>query len=584
MIGQQERWEEAMTSRSKAWVAVGAVLVALGLGLLAIILGTRYATRHVPGNTLLAIDISGPIPEITTDTPFGDLFGPTPLSRQDIRDGLVQAASDPRVRAVRVKVGDFATGFATIEEIHGLLEKVGKAGKATYAYMDTAGEFAPGNRQYFLASACKKVVLNPLGDVNLIGLSFRIPFIRGTFDKLEIQPDFPGIGDYKSARFFYTQKEFTPAHKEMMQWLLSSLSSQMIAGIARGRGMDPKQVEGLVQGGPYLGPDALKARLVDGLADWETFIEEHNSDGGHKLDEVSLRRYLKAGRPDRSGTEIAVVTAVGGIMRGESGYSPVPVFGGDIMGSDTIARAFRDVRESTAKAVVFRINSGGGSAVASEIIRAEMVKTAKKIPVVVSMGDVAGSGGYWITCGAKRVLADPGTITASIGVLTGHLAMSRFWEDKLGITWGRLDSAPNAAIFGELEPWTPEQQKVVQSFLDRIYADFLQRVSASRNMTREQVDAIGRGRVFTGEQAKERGLVDALGGFDEALAEAKKLAGLKSDAPVELTFYPRARSIWQRLMDRNDDAEARMLAMLREALSGRIVTPGPVWLAPITIQ
>lgn len=573
-----------MTSRSKAWVAVGAVLVVLALGLAAIILGTRYATRHVPGNTLLVVDISGPIPEVTVESPFGDFFGPRPLSRQDLRDGLMQAASDPRVRAVRVKVGDFATGFATIEEVHGLLEKVGKAGKATYAYMDTAGEFASGNGQYLLASACKRVVLNPLGDVNLIGLAVRSPFIRGTLDKLEIEPDFPGIGDYKTARFLFTQKDFTPAHKEMMQWLLDSIARQMIDGIARGRGIDPKQVERLVQGGPYLGPDALRAKLVDELNDWETFVDECGTQGGRKLDAVPLRKYLKAGRPDRSGTEIAVVVAEGSIARGESGYSPVPLFGGDVMGSETIARAFRQVRDSGAKAVIFRINSPGGSAVASEIIRAEMVRTAKKIPVVVSMGDVAASGGYWITCGAKRIVADPGTITASIGVLTGHLAMSRFWEDKLGVTWGRVDLAPNAAIYGDLERWTPEQKAVVQNFLDRIYGAFLERVSASRNMPRDAVDAIGRGRVFTGEQAKARGLVDRLGGFDEALASARELAGLKPDAPVELTFYPRARSVWQRLMDRSDDTEARMQAMLREVLAGRAVTPGPVWLAPIQVQ
>ena len=573
-----------MTSRAKAWVAVGAVLVVLVLGLLGIILGTRYATRHVPGNTLLLIEISGPIPEMTADSPFGDIFGPRPLSRQDLRDGLVQAASDPRVQKVVVKVGDLQAGFATLQEIHGLLQKVRKAGKETYAYLDTAGEFSPGNAQYLLASACKKVVLNPLGDINLTGLAIRSPFIRGTLDKLEIEPDFPGIGDYKTARFFYTQKEFTPAHKEMMEWLLDSITRQMIDGIASGRGMDAKQVEGLVKGGPYIGPDALRAKLVDELNDWQTFLEENTTHPDKGLERISLRKYLRAGRPDRSGTEIAVVVAEGTILRGESGYSPVPVFGGDVMGADTIARAFQQVRGSGAKAVIFRINSPGGSAVASEIIRAEMVRTAKKIPVVVSMGDVAASGGYWITCGAKRIVADPGSITASIGVFGGHLAMSRFWEDKLGITWGKLDAAPNAAIYGSLDPWTPEQRMVVQKFLDRIYDRFLKNVSASRNMPRETVDAIGRGRVFTGEQAKDRGLVDTLGGFDEALAAARELAGLKPDAQIELTFYPQARSIWQRLMDRNDDAEARMQAMVRGVLAGRAVTPGPVWLAPILVQ
>jgi len=573
-----------MTSRAKAWVAVGAVLVVLVLGLLGIILGTRYATRHVPGNTLLLIEISGPIPEMTADSPFGDIFGPRPLSRQDLRDGLVQAASDPRVQKVVVKVGDLQAGFATLQEIHGLLQKVRKAGKETYAYLDTAGEFSPGNAQYLLASACKKVVLNPLGDINLTGLAVRSPFIRGTLDKLEIEPDFPGIGDYKTARFLYTQKEFTPAHKEMMTWLVDSITRQMIDGIASGRGMDAKQVEGLVKGGPYIGPDALRAKLVDELNDWQTFLEENTTHPDKGLERISLRKYLRAGRPDRSGTEIAVVVAEGTILRGESGYSPVPVFGGDVMGADTIARAFQQVRGSGAKAVIFRINSPGGSAVASEIIRAEMVRTAKKIPVVVSMGDVAASGGYWITCGAKRIVADPGSITASIGVFGGHLAMSRFWEDKLGITWGRVDGTPNAAMYGSLDPWTPEQKAAVQKFLDRIYDRFLTNVSAARNMPREAVDAIGRGRVFTGKQAKERGFVDTLGGFDEALAAARELAGLKPDAEVELTFYPQARTIWQRLIDRNDDAEARMQAMVREVLAGRAVTPGPVWLAPIQVQ
>jgi protease-4 len=565
-------------------MAVGVVLVVLVLGLLGIVLGTRYATRHVPGNTLLLVEISGPIPEMTADSPFGDIFGPRPLSRQDLRDGLVQAASDPRVQKVVVKVGDLQAGFATLQEIHGLLQKVRKAGKETYAYLDTAGEFSPGNAQYLLASACKKVVLNPLGDINLTGLAVRSPFIRGTLDKLEIEPDFPGIGDYKTARFLYTQKEFTPAHKEMMTWLVDSITRQMIDGIASGRGMDAKQVEGLVKGGPYIGPDALRAKLVDELNDWQTFLEENTTHPDKGLERISLRKYLRAGRPDRNGTEIAVVVAEGTILRGESGYSPVPVFGGDVMGADTIARAFQQVRDSGAKAVIFRINSPGGSAVASEIIRAEMVRTAKKIPVVVSMGDVAASGGYWITCGAKRIVADPGSITASIGVFGGHLAMSRFWEDKLGITWGKLDAAPNAAIYGSLDPWTPEQKVTVQKFLDRIYDRFLTNVSASRNMPREAVDTIGRGRVFTGEQAKDRGLVDALGGFDEALAAARELAGLKPDARVELTFYPQARTIWQRLMDRNDDAEARMQAMVREVLAGRAVAPGPVWLAPILVQ
>ncbi len=570
-----------MTSRSKALLAVAAVVAVLAIGVLAIVLGARYATSHVPGQSVLAIEIAGPIPEITQANPLGELFGGRVVSRQDVRDALVRAATDARVRAVRVKVNEFQAGFATVEELRALLAAVGKSGKLTAAYLETAGEFAPGNGQYLLASACRRVVLNPLGDVNLTGLSARTPFIRGMLDKLGVEPDFPGIGDYKTARNFYTQKGYTSAEREMMTWLLDSLSSQMVAGIAASRGIEPARVQELMAKGPYLGPDARKSKLVDELADWATFVEETGKTATGHLEEVSLRRYLRAGRPNHSGATIAVLVAEGSIMRGGDGSS---LFGGDVMGSDTMARAWRQVRESDAEAVIFRINSPGGSAVASEIIRAEMVRTGARIPVVVSMGDVAASGGYWITCGARKVIADPGTITASIGVFGGHLAMSRFWEEKLGVTWGRLDGAPNADIFGSLDPWRPDQKAVVQKFLDRIYDAFLERVSAARKLTRTQVDAIGRGRVFTGEQAKARGLVDELGGFDEALTAAKQLAGIAPGADVKLEFYPKLRPIWQQMIDRSDGEEARLRAAIKELLSGRVQAPGPVWLPPIEVR
>ncbi|HVN75299.1 MAG TPA: signal peptide peptidase SppA [Thermoanaerobaculaceae bacterium] len=572
-----------MSTRTKAFLAIGCVLIVLGGGLLAITLGVRYATRHVPGSTLLTMEIAGPIPEVASDSPFGDLFAPRTLTRQDYRDALVQAAADPKVRGVRVKIQEFSAGVATIEELRSLLAKVGRAGKPTAAYLETAGEFAPGNAQYLLATGCKRIVLNPLGDVNLVGLAARTPFIRGTLDKLEIVPEFPGIGDYKSARFFYTEKDLTPAAREMTTWLLDSVSGQVAAGIAEGRGMTPAEAGALMRRGPFLGPAALDAKLVDQLADWEEFAESCRGQDGRALEEVPIRRYLKAGKPDRSGTPIAVVVAEGEILRGENGYSPVPLFGGDVMGSDTIARAWRQVRDSNARAAIFRINSPGGSAVASEIIRSEMLKTAAKMPVVVSMGDVAASGGYWITCGANRIVADPGTLTASIGVFAGHLDMAKFWDDKIGVTFGRVDTAPNGSLYSTVDPWTPDQRRAAQAFLERIYDAFLQRVASSRKMTRGQVDDVGRGRVFTGEQAKERRLVDEVGTFDDALAAAKQLAGLKPDAPVELVFYPETRTFFERIVER-EDAGTKWQAMVKEALAGRVVTPGPVWMPPIQIQ
>lgn len=571
-----------MAGRSKVFAVLGClVLVVLG-GVLAIVVGVKMTMRRLPSSAVLHLEITGGIPERSSEEPWAEFFGPREVSRQDLRDALVKARNDTRIKAVRVKIRDCFAGLATVQEVREQLQAVAAAGKPTYAYLETAGEGYSGNMAYFLATGCQKVVLGPLGDLTLIGLKAEVPFIRGTLDKLGIEPDFPGIGDYKTARNFYIEKDFTQAHREMTSWLLSSVGRQVARGIAQSRGMTEAQVQALMAQGPYLGPKALELKLVDAIQDWDSFAEETVKGEGENLEVVGLRRYLRSGRPDRNGTPIAVVVAEGAIMRGESGFSPVPFFGGDVMGAETMARVFREVRESDAKAVIFRINSPGGSAVASEIIRVEMERTAKEKPVVVSMGNVAASGGYWITCGARRVIAEPGTITASIGVFAGHLAMAKFWEEKLGVTWGELATSPNADLFGSLHPWTPEQRQVIQAWLDRIYDQFLERVAKARGLSRERVDSVGRGRVFTGEQALELGLVDRLGGFDVALEEARKLAGLRDDEPVELRFYPRRVEIFERLLRRDEEEQARAwLALLAQ---GKAALPGPVWLPPIVVR
>ncbi|HNX48705.1 MAG TPA: S49 family peptidase [Thermoanaerobaculaceae bacterium] len=572
-----------MKTRSKALLVIAALIAILVGSSVLMVGGAWLIARHVPGKALLTVDVAGPLPERVPESPFGELFGPRPVSLQDLRGALVRAATDPNVRGVRVRVGELQAGFAAVQEVRDLLVKVGKAGKATSAFMETAGEGTSGNLQYYLASGCQKVVLGPLGDLNVMGLASRSPFIRGTLDKLEILPEFEGIGDYKTARFLYTEKDHTPASREMTTWLLESLSSQMAADIAAARGMEPAGVRDLVASGPYSGEEAVKARLVDEIEDWHGFQDNMRTRGGTELSEVSLKRYLRAGRAFDSGETVAVVLAEGGIQRGESGYSPMPLLGGDVMGSDTVARAFRQVQKDHPKVVIFRIDSGGGSATASEIIRQEMLRTAREIPVVVSMGNVAASGGYWITCGANRVIADRGTITASIGVFSGHFATERFWADKLGVTYGKVDTTPNAAAFGDVGPWTAGQRALTQRWIGNIYEAFLTRVSEARKLSREEVDAMARGRVFTGEQAAQKGLVDELGGMEMAVAEARKLARLAPGADVELVYYPRQKPLWRRMMER-DDETARLRQTVEALASGHITVPGPVWMPPIEIR
>jgi protease-4 len=431
--------------------------------------------------------------------------------------------------------------------------------------------------------------LNLVGEVNLIGISARSPFLRGTMDKLGIVPEFPGRGDYKTARFMYTQRDFTPAAREMIGWLVDSLMDQMVDGIASSRGMSSDEVRELIDRAPFFGSEAHDAGLVDTLEDWPEFTDRVASRASGRAEVVGVRSYLERARASRGAQKIAVVNGIGTIMRGPSGRG-FSLFGSEeVMGSDTISRAFRDAREAHGvKAVVFRVDSPGGSALASEIIRKEMVRTAEKIPVVVSMKDVAASGGYWVTCGAQKIIADPGCQTGSIGVLAGHLNMDQFWADKLGVTFGRLDAGRNANIYGSLENWTDEQRAIVDRMLDRIYDDFLDRVSAARKMDRDAVDAIGRGRVWTGAQALERGLVDELGDFDRAVEAARELAGIAPDARVELVDFPKVRPWWQEMFQHQyeDEAAARAaLAELEQAWqTGRITTPGPVWMPPVFVE
>jgi protease-4 len=575
-----------MAKAYRYFIGAGCLLIVFGMVIFAILL-RGLSTPSLPKEMVLSLRLAGPIAEVTAEDPLAELTGDQPTSLRKLRQALVRAAEDDRVQGLRVRIDSVGGGFSTAQEIRSLIARVGAAGKWTAAYMDTAGEFSSGNLVYYVASACDEVVINPQGDLNLIGLSAATPFIRGTFDKLEIRPEWPGRGDYKTARFMYTERDYTAAHREMTGWLLDSIMDQLTQDIADSRGLESEEVMSLIDRAPFIGEESVKVGLVDRMDDWTSFVSGLEEEHG-EAKAVSVRSYLKRDRKTNRGQKIAVVTAVGTILRGSSGESFNPFFGGPIMGSDTIARAFRNVRKASGiKAVVFRIDSPGGSAVASEIIRQEMVRTAEEIPVVVSMSNVAGSGGYWITCGAQRIVADPGTIAGSIGVYAGHLNASGFYRNKLGITFGRLDRGVNANIYGELEDWTDEQRAVVDRMLDRIYDDFVERVSEARDMTPEAVDAIGRGRVFTGVQAWENGLVDVIGGFDQALVEAKKLADIEPDAQVQLVDYPRVLPWWQQLgkKRRDDVAILKRVEALEEWLvTGTIPTPGVIWMPPITIE
>jgi protease-4 len=370
-------------------------------------------------------------------------------------------------------------------------------------------------------------------------------FLRGTFDKLGIYPDFYHIGDYKNATNVYQEKKYTPAHREADQALLEDLYHQYVQGVAESRRITPQEAGQLIARGPFSSPEALTAKLIDRVAyadEFRALVDKKN--GGHDS-RVSVKEYLN--RTDRGGhSKVAVILASGMILPGKSANNPL---GGEVMGADTIAEQFKSAREDDSiKAVILRVDSPGGAAFASEVIRRELLLTKKRMPVVVSMSNVAASGGYWIAMSANRIVAEPGTITGSIGVLSGKFNLLGLYE-KLGLTKDHLVTAENSTFDWSFQNFTPAERDSMQRYMHEIYDNFIRGVAEGRKMDVAAVDKIAQGRVWSGERARNLGLVDELGGLDTAIASAKKLANIPAGEKVDLVYLPPLKDIFQQIHD-----------------------------------
>jgi protease-4 len=521
------------------------IIVVVALPILAII-GVIYARRIKP-HTVLMIRIEGEIPELAPQNSLQDLLNGPTTTVTDITEGLERARTDPHITVLELRVGETTMSMGKIQEIRDRIEAFNRARKFSIAYL----EFAT-NRSYYLASACQSLVMLPKSEFHLHGMMASSTFLRGTFDKLGIYPDFLHIGDYKNATNVYTEKKFTSAHREATKGLVDDWYRQFVQGVAQSRNLKPEQVGELIAAGPYNSDDAPATGLVDRVAygdDVRDFVDKKN----HGYDRrISLHQYL-----DRSekftADKIAVIYAVGEIGPGRSAASPL---GEEMMGSDTIARQFRRARnDDSVKAVVVRVDSPGGVAYSSEVIRHELELTKAVKPVVVSMSDVAASGGYWLAMSANRIVAEPGTITGSIGVLMGKFNIRGLY-DKLGLSTDFVATTANATLEYPYQNFTPAQRETELKNMRETYRDFLEGVAEGRHMKVEDVDKIAQGRVWTGERARQLGLVDELGGLHTAIARARQLAGIPADEKVSLLPLPEHRSFFGRLLESSDDDSA----------------------------
>ena len=503
----------------------------------------------VPGTTILEANFEQPLVEDIPETTTAKFALQDRTTLRDVVDALDRGAADDRVKGMVARIGAVPMGMAQTQELREAVARFRSHKKFAVAFAETFGEFGPGNNAYYLATAFDQIYLQPSGDVGLTGVMLETPFIKGTLNKLGASFHGDHRYEYKNALNTFTETKYTAPHKEAMEKVMNSWVGQLKDGICSARQIPPDQFQNVVDKGPYLGKEAVDAKLVDGLA-YRDEVYDQVKKKASDAEFLYLDKYLdRAGRPHDKGKTIALIYGAGGVTRGKSEYNAVN--GSQNMGSDTVAAAFRAaVADKDVKAILFRVDSPGGSYVASDTIWHEVVNARKAgKPVIVSMGDLAGSGGYFVAMAADKIVAQPGTITASIGVLGGKVLSAGFF-DKIGISWDEVHNGANATMFTGVEDYTPAEWQRFQDWLNRVYVDFTSKVADGRKLPKDKVLEIAKGRIWTGEDAKGLGLVDELGGFDTALNLAKKSANIAEREEVKIVVFPHKKTLLESLLQR----------------------------------
>ena len=552
------------------FTAIGIVTVLAFIGGGALLWRLAASGPTLPDTIVLRAELGAGLATGAGEDPLSELVFGGKQTLRDFLDALERAGNDSRVKGLYARLGGDALGLATCQEVRDAIRDFRAKGKFAIAFTDSFGEFGPGTRPYYLATAFDEIWLQPLGSVGLIGLHSDIPFFRGALDRLGILPSFAHREEYKTAMNSLTETAMTPPQREEIEDLLRAASGQIVRGIAIARKLSEAQVSGLIDRGPLVADEAKAARLVDRIGYRDEAITRARERAGSGAELVSLSRYLDgAGHPHDSGPKIALIYGVGLVTKG--GGTPTPLIGDHELSAQEVGRALRQAfGDPEVRAILFRIDSPGGSAVASETIWREVVRAREHgKPVIVSMGDVAGSGGYYIAAPADKIVAEPGTLTGSIGVLAGKVVVTDLLHE-LGITDDSAQRGANAAMFSVFEDFSPSGRERLENFLDVIYRGFKEHVATGRHLSEEQVEAASKGRVWTGDEAKERGLVDELGGYDVALRLAREAAKIPAGQPFKLAVFPREKStietIYNRLFNVDRDSDAASPAAVQGLL------------------
>ena len=500
----------------------------------------------VPSNAYLVVRVEGDLADASSDTVFESVLGARRNGTRAIVENLRKAKADRRVSGIIVRPAGLSSAYwARLQEVRDAIVDFRSSGKPAVAHLEYGGD-----REYFVATACDRVFLLPTSPLDVSGFASYEVFLRGTLDKIGAYPDFVHIGDFKTAPNQFTEKTFTPAHREMAESLNRDLFEQYVQAVASGRKKSPEEVRQLVDEGPFLAEDAVRVGLVDDLA-YDDEVDAKVRPGAKagvrlKDDDYAKVRAASVGLAGRS--RIAVINAYGVINSGRSGIDPL---NGAVVGSDTLVEYIRKARKDRSiKAIVLHVDSPGGSTVASDAIWRELVQASTgpgARPLVVSMSDLAASGGYYIAMAAPDIVAEPGTLTGSIGIFGGKIVTGGTYA-KLGMNIEAVSIGKHAEMNSPVRPYSEEDRAKLDEQLRAFYDQFIEKVAASRHKKPDEIDAIAQGRVWTGRQAKDLGLVDALGGLDTAIAIAKDRAKIPAAEQVELVVYPPKRNLYDLLM------------------------------------
>ncbi|MEP6944888.1 MAG: signal peptide peptidase SppA [Acidobacteriota bacterium] len=550
----------AISKTSKVLLILGGlVLAVVVIGIVGFaLLANRIGRPTVPENSVLVLSISGDLPDYVPEEPLTKAFGIS--QKQSFSSLLTQmrkAKVDKRIGAVLLDINFPGIGWGKADELRDAIADLRTSGKPVYAYLEIGT-----NREYYLATAAEKIYIAPPGDLYINGFAAEAMFYKGSLDKLGVEADVIQIGPkYKSAPDQYTKTAMGDGQKEVINAVLDEYFSRFTNAVAESRKKSVEDVKAIVDNAPYTSAQAKSQGLIDDALYRDQVDEALKSRLGYKADDklrtISGSKYREIPSDTlglNTGEKVAVIYASGAINGGRSSSG---VLNGEMVGSDTIVEAVNDAaNDSSIKAIVLRIDSPGGSAMASDIMWHALENAKAKKPIVVSMSDVAASGGYYIACNANKIVAEPSTITGSIGMFMGKPVLKGLYT-WLGVTNEYTMRGKNAGIFRETEHWTDSEKAKMTEQANNVYYDnFLPKVAAGRNKSREEIDSIGQGRVWTGTQAKQNGLIDEFGGLERAIAIAKQLAGLPADKEVRRMVYPVPKPFFEAYFGSDDDTEA----------------------------